>query len=94
MRNRALHRRLAAIETEFDRLAKAMERERIAARRISPEDAERTYRKLIDSCSKRARSEESRKPTPHQAAAQYFELVRGTTLPQAHTSPGRQQRRT
>jgi hypothetical protein len=51
MRNRALHRRLAAVEAKSDEADKAIEREhRLAEERsISAEEAERAYRRLMAS---------------------------------------------
>jgi hypothetical protein len=51
MKNRTLHRRLTAIEVEFDRAAKAIERERerlsMARTKVSAEETERIYRQYI-----------------------------------------------
>jgi hypothetical protein len=82
MRNRALHRRLVAIEAKSDEASKAIERERRLAegRRISPEQAERTYREFITaahSCPQEARS-----LSASEAAARYLRMVRGPAPPQ------------
>ena len=76
MRNRALHRRLAAIEAKSDEAAKAIEREhRLAEERsISAEEAEQTYRRLM---APAPRIEGSRKLSLDQVMAQYFRMVRG-----------------
>jgi hypothetical protein len=76
MKNRTLHRRLTAIEAKSDQAAAALERERMLTerRRISPEEAERTYRQIMAPVP---RTEESRKLSLGQLMAQHFRMVRG-----------------
>ena len=83
MRNRALHRRLTAIEAEFDQAAKTIERERmpLAERKTSAEEAERAYKRLMNSCSTQSRSEDWTKLTPNEAMARYLREVGRTTPP-------------
>jgi hypothetical protein len=77
-----LHRRLATIEAKFDQAAKAVESERatIVEGEISAEEAERTYRQLMNDVRNTLSERPPSKQTDHQAAAEYFRLVRGTTL--------------
>jgi hypothetical protein len=83
MRNKVLHRRLAAVEAASDEVAKAIELERIpvAKRRISIEEAERVYKQFKEACSKRPRSEDSSELTLDQIVGRYFREVQKTTLP-------------
>jgi len=76
MKNRALHQRLTAIEAKSDKAAAVLERERrlTEERHISPEEAERTYRRIM---APAPRTKESRKLSLDQLMAQYFRMVRG-----------------
>ena len=77
MTNRALHRRLTVIEARYAQAAAAVERERrrTELRRISPEEADRTYRRLMAPVP---RTQASRKQSLEQSMAQYFRMVRGS----------------
>jgi len=78
MRNRALHRRLAAIEAKSNEAAKER-RLTEDEQRISAEEAERTYRRLM---APAPRTVGSPKLSPNQVMAQYFRMVRGPAPPQ------------
>jgi len=77
MTNRALHRRLTVIEARYAHAAAAVERERrlVEQKRISPEEAERAYRRLMAPVP---RTQASRKQSLEQSMAQYFRMVRGS----------------
>jgi hypothetical protein len=75
MKNRALHRRLAAVESEANRGAKVMQLE---PKSISGEDALREYRRMI-SPSSTAPSKDWSKLTAHHAMEKYLALVKGST---------------
>ena len=77
MTNRALHRRLTVIEARYAQAAAAVERERrlVEQKRISPDEAERIYRRLMAPVP---RTQASRKQSLEQSMAQYFRMVRGS----------------
>ena len=83
MRNRALHRRLTAIEAKSDQVAKGIERERksLAESKLSIDEAERFYKRFKDSCSGDSHSEDWTKLTPNEAMARYLREVGRTTPP-------------
>jgi uncharacterized membrane protein YcjF (UPF0283 family) len=75
MRNKVLHRRLVAVEAEFDRAAKAMERSRVAGMKICPEEAERVYRRFKEAAAKQRPSKELENMNVHELIALYQRRV-------------------
>lgn len=76
MRNKALSRRLVAIEVKSRATANAIERENgfAAKRNISAKEAERAYRRLMAPAPP---SEGPCRLSLDQVMAQYFRMVRG-----------------
>jgi hypothetical protein len=74
--NRGLHRRLAAIEAKANVAAVGAGRGCTQTERnVSPEEAERTYRRFIAACA--SRPKESPRLSEREALEQYLRLVRG-----------------
>jgi len=76
MRIKALHRRLVAVEDEFDRAAKSVERSKVVAgMKICPEEAERVYRRFKEAAANQPRSKELENMNVHELIALYQRRV-------------------
>jgi hypothetical protein len=83
MRNKTLDRRLIAIEADFDRATKAIQREREHISRLgsgtSAEEAARFYKEFEESAAAQPPSKELDQMNAHQLIALYLQMVRGPT---------------